>query len=187
MLTGMKIRQNIQTAFTSVAILWLVFFINLALPMDLRHYGLRPRQLDGLAGILFTPFLHVDLRHLIANSGILFVLLAVALSFSRKLAIRALWIIVLVGGGLVWLSGKEGTIHIGASGVIFGLIGYLMCLGIFRRDWKALIISLAIFLLYGGALQTLFIYVPGVSWAGHLFGFVSGAMAAWWMRSARKR
>jgi membrane associated rhomboid family serine protease len=183
----MKIRQNIHTAFTAVAILWLVFFINLTLPLDLRLYGLRPRQLDGLAGILLTPFLHVDLRHLIANSGILFVLLAVALSFSRKLTFRALWIIIWVGGGLVWLSGKEGTIHIGASGVIFGLIGYLTCLGVFRRDWKALIISLAIFVLYGGALQSLFTHVPGVSWAGHLFGFISGVLAAWWMRSARKR
>jgi membrane associated rhomboid family serine protease len=153
----------------------------------LRRYGLRPRQLDSLAGVVFTPFLHVDLRHLIANSGILVVLLTVSLSFSRKLTLGALWIIILVGGGLVWLSAKGGTIHIGASGVIFGLIGFLMCLGIFRRDWKALIISLAIFLLYGGALQSLLIYVPGISWTGHLFGFISGVLAAWWMRAAKKK
>jgi len=171
----------------AVAILWLVFFINLALPIDLRLYGLRPRDFDNLAGILLTPFLHVDLRHLIANSGILFVLLTVSLSFSRKLTFRALWIIILLGGGLVWLSGDQGTIHIGASGVIFGLIGFLMCLGLFRRDWKALVISLFIFLLYGGALQSLFIYVPGISWAGHLFGFVAGVLAAWWMKAAKER
>ena len=183
----MKIRQNIQTALAAVAILWLMFFINLALPIDLRLYGLRPRHLDGLAGILLTPFLHVDLRHLTANSGVLFVLMTVSLSFSRKLTFRALWIIVLLGGGLVWLSGNEGTIHIGVSGVIFGLIGFLMCLGLFRRDWKALVISLAIFVLYGGALQMLFIYVPGVSWTGHLFGFLTGVLAAWWMRKAKKR
>ena len=183
----MKIHQNLQTALAAVAILWLVHFSNLFLPIDLRLYGLRPRQLDSLAGIVFTPFLHVDLRHLIANSGILFVLLTVSLSFSRKLTFRALWIIILIGGGLVWLSGKEGTIHVGASGVIFGLIGFLMCLGIFRRDWKALIISLAILLLYGGALQSLFIYVPGISWTGHLFGFISGVLAAWWTRASRKR
>jgi membrane associated rhomboid family serine protease len=183
----MKIRRNIQTALAAVVILWLVFFVNLAVPIDLRLYGLRPRHIDGLAGILLTPFLHVDLRHLIANSGILFVLLAVSLSFSRKLTFRAIWIIILVGGGLVWLSGKESTIHIGASGVIFGLIGFLMCLGLFRRDWKALVISLVIFLLYGGVLQSLFIYVPGISWTGHLFGFLAGVLAAWWTRAARKR
>jgi membrane associated rhomboid family serine protease len=183
----MKIHQNLQSALAVVAILWLVYFINFVLPVDLRLYGLRPRELDSLAGIIFTPFLHVDLRHLIANSGILFVLLTVSLSFSRKLTFRALWVIVLIGGGLVWLSGKGGTIHVGASGVIFGLIGFLMCLGIFRRDWKALIISLVILLLYGGALQSLFIYVPGISWTGHLFGFISGVLAAWWTRAVRKR
>ena len=126
----MKVRQNLQTALAAVTILWLVFFIDFASPMDLRLYGLRPRHLDSLAGIVFMPFLHADLRHLIANSGILFVLLAVSLSFSRKLTFGALWIIILVGGGLVWLSGKEGTIHIGASGVIFGLIGFLMCFSV---------------------------------------------------------
>ena len=183
----MKTGKNLQTALAVVAILWLVFFINLALPMDLRLYGLRPRHIDSLVGILLTPFLHVDLRHLIANSGVLFVLLTVSLSFSRKLTFVALWIIVLVGGGLVWLLGKSDTIHIGASGIIFGLIGFLISLGIFRRDWKALVISLLVLLLYGGALQSLFIFVPGISWTGHLFGFLSGVLAAWWMRSARKR
>ena len=183
----MKIWQNLQTALTAVATLWLVYFIDFFLPIDLRRYGLRPRQLDSLGGVVFTPFLHVDLRHLIANSGILVVLLTVSLSFSRKLTVGALWIIILVGGGLVWLTAKGGTIHIGASGVIFGLIGFLMCLGIFRRDWKALIVSLAIFLLYGGALQSLLIYVPGISWSGHLFGFMSGVLAAWWTRATKKK
>ena len=183
----MKISQNLRIAFAAIAILWLVYVINLVLLVDLRRYGLQPQQLDSLAGIVFTPFLHVDLRHLIANSGILFILLSVSLSFSRKLTFRALWIIVLVGGGLVWLAGNGGAIHVGASGVIFGLIGFLMCLGLFRRAWKALIISLVIFLLYGGILQSLFIYVPGISWTGHLFGFISGVLAAWWTRSARKR
>jgi membrane associated rhomboid family serine protease len=70
----MKIRQNLQTALTIVAIPWLMYFINFFLPIDLRLYGLRPRRLDSLAGIVFTPFLHVDLRHIMANSGILFVL-----------------------------------------------------------------------------------------------------------------
>ena len=183
----MKLRRNLQTALAAVTILWLVFFIDLASPVDLRLYGLRPRHLDSLVGIILTPFLHVDLHHLIANSGMLFFLLAISLSFSRKLTFRALWIIILAGGGLVWLTGKEGTIHIGASGVIFGLIGFLMCLGIFRRDWIALIISLVVLLLYGGALQSLFIYVPGISWTGHLFGFISGVLAAWWTKAAREK
>ena len=183
----MRMRQNLKTALTAVATLWMVYYIDFFLPIDLRLYGLRPRQLDGLAGVVFMPFLHIDIRHLTANSGILFVLLTVSLSFSRKLTWGALLIIIIVGGGLVWLSAERGTIHIGASGVIFGLIGFLMCLGVFRRDWRALVISLAIFLLYGGALQSLLIYVPGISWTGHLFGFISGVLAAWWTRAKRKK
>jgi membrane associated rhomboid family serine protease len=178
----MKIRQNLGTAFAAIAILWLVYFLNLILEIDLRLYGIVPRDIDGLIGILAAPFLHVDIQHLTANSGILFILLAVSLSYSRAQTLKAVLIMVILGGGMVWLLGTGGTIHIGGSGIIFGLIGYLMCLGFFRRNWKAVMISVAITILYGGALYSLLIYIPGISWSGHLFGFVSGVVAAWWVR-----
>ena len=178
----MKITENLQTAFAAVGILWLVFLINPLLAVDLRAYGLKPRQIDGLWGIVFMPFLHADLNHLTANSGVLFILLSLSLSYNRTLTLRALLIIIIIGGGVVWLLGKGGAVHIGASGVIFGLIGFLMCLGIFRRDWKALIISILITILYGGALYSLLIYIPGISWTGHLSGFLTGAVAAWWTK-----
>ena len=113
---------------------------------------------------------------------ILFVLLVVSLSFSRKLTIMAILVISLVGGGLVWLFGGSNTVHIGASGIIFGLIGFLTFIGIFRREWKALLFSLAVFFFYGGTLLSLLRYVPGTSWTGHFFGFLSGALAASWLK-----
>ena len=183
----MKISQNLRLAFAAIAILWLVYFLNLVLVVDLRVYGLKPRQIDGLWGILAAPFLHVDIQHLSANTGVLFILLAVSLSYSRAQTLKALLTIMLLGGGMVWLLGMGGTIHIGASGIIFGLIGYLMCLGVFRRDWKALIISIVITVVYGGALHSLLIYMPGISWTGHLFGFISGVLAAWVTRSIGNR
>jgi membrane associated rhomboid family serine protease len=183
----MKIGQNLRLAFAAIAILWLVYFLNLVLVVDLRIYGLKPRQIDGLWGILAAPFLHVDIQHLSANTGVLFILLAVSLSYSRAQTLKALLTIILLGGGMVWLLGMGGTIHIGASGIIFGLIGYLMCLGVFRRDWKALIISIVITVVYGGALHSLLIYMPGISWTGHLFGFISGVLAAWATRSIGNR
>ena len=176
----MKISQNLRIALAAIAILWLVYFLNLILAIDLRVYGIMPRQLDGLWGIPAAPFLHVDFQHLSANSVVLFVLLAAALSYDRAQALKAVLTIMLLGGALVWLFGKPGTIHIGASGIIFGLIGYLMFLGLFRRNWKAVLISIGISLLYGGALYSLLTYVPGISWSGHLFGFLSGVAAAWW-------
>ena len=182
-----QIRRNIHLSLSIVAILWAVYFINFFLPIDLRLFGLVPRQMDGLWGIVAAPFLHVDIQHLVANSGALFILMVVSLSYSRPLTLQAMVIIVLLGDGMVWLVGRGGTIHIGASGIIFGLIGFLMFLGLVRRDWKALVISIVITILYGGALYSLLIYIPGVSWTGHLFGFLSGVLAAWWTRGARRR
>ena len=181
----MKIYKNIRIAFALISILWLVYFVNLILPVDLRLYGLKPRDLGGLSGILAAPFLHFDIHHLTANTGVLFILLTVALSYNRSLAFRALFVIMLLGGGMVWLFGTVGTIQIGASGIIFGLIGFLMCLGVFRRDWKALIISIVITIIYGGALHSLLSDVPGISWAGHFFGFLSGVVAAGWAKKRR--
>jgi len=180
-----KIRQNLEIVTIIVAILWLVHIVNLALPIDLRLYGLRPQHLGSLWGILLSPFLHADFRHLMANSGALFVLLYVSLLYNRKLTFKALIIIVLVSGVLVWVFGKRDTIHIGASGVIFGLIGFLMFLGLFRREWTAFLTSIAISILYGGALFSLLIYIPGTSWTGHFFGFISGVLAAYWTKNKR--
>ena len=183
----MKIRQNIEIALVAVAILWLVHLLNLVLSIDLRLYGLRPRRIDGLWGIALAPFLHGGSGHLIANTGALFFLLTVSLSLSRRLTIMGLLIICFMGGGLVWLFGGTNTVHIGASGIIFGLIGFLMFMGVFRREWIALVFSVAIFLCYGGALLSLLTYTPGISWTGHFFGFLTGVLAAWWTKAERSK
>lgn len=180
-----RLRSGLQTALLAMAILYAVYFLNYFIPTDLRIYGIRPREIEGLWGILCSPFLHGNYRHLLANTGALFALLLVAFAFSRKLTWVAIIIITLVGGGLVWLFGTANSVHIGASGLIFGLIGFLMFIGFFRREWAALAVSLSVFLLYGGALLSLLSFVPGVSWSGHFFGFAAGVMAAWWTRAAK--
>ncbi len=183
----MKLSQNIRIAFGFIAVLWAVYFTDIVLLIDLRQFGIIPRHVVGLGGIAAAPFLHIDIQHLIANSGALFVLLMVSFYYSRSVALKAIIFIWLFSGGMVWLSGKGGAVHIGASGIIFGLIGFLMCLGLFRRDWKALLISIVITVLYGSALNSLLLYIPGTSWSGHFFGFLSGVLAAWWLRSAGRR
>ena len=183
----MNIQKNIQIALVAVGILWLVHLLNFVVPIDLRLYGLRPRHIEGLWGLVSTPLLHGNFSHLIANSIALFVLLTASLSFSRKLTIVALLIIAILGGALVWVFGGSNTIHIGASGIIFGLIGFLMFMGIFRREWIALFCSIAIFICYGGALLSLLFYVPGISWTGHFFGFFNGMLAAWWTKAEKRK
>lgn len=181
----MRFKQALTAALAAVAILWGIHALNWVLPVDLRNFGIRPRALAGLVGIVGAPLLHGNLNHLIANTSALIVLLTVALAFSRTLAITALAIIVGVGGLMVWIFGSASAIHIGASGVVFGLLGYLIFTGFFRREWIALAVSTAVLLLYGGVLLSLLQLAPGVSWSGHFFGFLSGVLAAWWTREKR--
>ncbi len=133
------------------------------------------------------PFLHANATHLGANSGALVVLLTVSFTYSRIMTLEAITTIIFAGGLGVWIFGHPQTVHIGASGVIFGLIGFLLFIGIFRREWKAFFFSLLSFFLYGGALLSLLVYVPGISWSAHFWGFGSGVLAAWWMRTPSKK
>jgi membrane associated rhomboid family serine protease len=181
------LRKKLRFALLVVVILWGIFIVDLLLPVDLRSLGLLPRSPDRLWGILTYPFLHANFQHLAANTAALFPLLIVSLSYSSRLTYKALVTIYLLTGILVWLFGSSRGIHIGASGIIFGLIGFLILLGVFRRDWTALGVSILIGFLYGGALLTLFTYMPATSWSSHFFGFLSGALAAWWMKRGRVR
>ncbi len=183
----MALPKNIQTALKIVSLPWLIYFLDAILPVELRGYGIQPRQIEGLWGIAAAPLLHGGLGHLAANTGALFILSAVSLSYNRKLTVLALLFITIGGGGLVWLFGKGQSLHIGSSGIVFGLIGFLMFLGIFRREWKALMISVLVALVYGGTLLSLLTRTPGISWSGHFFGFITGIMAAAWIRAGSDR
>lgn len=178
----MKIRQNLTISATVLAAMWIVFLLDSILPIDLWKFGITPRTLRGLLGLIFSPFLHGSLRHILANSGALFILLTMSLTYSRSLTVDALGVIVLGGGGLVWLFGAPQSVHIGASGVIFGLMGFLLFNGFLRRDIIGILVSILVLFLYGGVILWGFIPRYGVSWIGHLFGFVSGAGAAWLFR-----
>ncbi|MHC1730044.1 MAG: rhomboid family intramembrane serine protease [Syntrophobacteraceae bacterium] len=181
----MSFRNNVEITFTCVALLWIVYFIGLLLPFDLLSYGIRPRSVDGLPGLLFAPFLHAGINHLVSNTLALAALLFFSLMYSRKLTFKAIIIIALIGGGGTWLFGTPNTVHVGASGIIFGLVGYLLAIGFFRRELLALLVSIAVACYYGWALFSLFIVLPGVSWAGHFFGFGSGILAAWITRGEK--
>lgn len=181
----MSFRTNLEITFTCVALLWIVYFAGLFLPFNLLNYGIRPRSVDGLPGLIVAPFLHAGIRHLASNSIALAALLFFSLMYSRKLTFKAIVIIALAGGGGTWLFGAPNTIHVGASGIIFGLLGYLLAIGFFRRELLALLVSVAIACYYGWAVFSVFIVLPGVSWTGHFFGFASGIVAAWLTRDEK--
>jgi len=171
-------RKSLRTALFLVGLLWVVHLANQMIHTDLRYFGLHPRN-PQLWWTLFTwPLLHGNFQHLAANTAALFPLLVLAFAYNRRLTVRALVLVYVLTGALVWAFGRSGAVHIGASGIVFGLIGFLLFVGIFRRDWLAVGISVLVGLIYGGALASLLVYVPGLSWESHFFGFISGVAAA---------
>ncbi|MEM7646545.1 MAG: rhomboid family intramembrane serine protease [Pseudomonadota bacterium] len=144
---------------------------------QLGHLGILARDFGGLKGVFFSPLLHADLRHLLTNCGSLLSLGPFFFYASRRdlPAPINLWFL---SGVFTWLLGRGGAYHIGASGLIFSMLGYLMGLGFFRRDFRSLFISILAVFLYHNALWGLLPSLPHVSWEGHLGGFIAGLIVA---------
>jgi membrane associated rhomboid family serine protease len=146
--------------------------------------GIEPRETDSLDGILFAPALHGPWEHLMANTVPLLVFgFLLLLSGVRRwfLVTGVVWI---VGGAGVWLTGGTGTVHFGASILVFGWLCYLLLRGVFSGHPGQLALGAVLLLVYGGVLWGVLPGQPGVSWQGHLFGAVGGGLAAWWFGRA---
>jgi membrane associated rhomboid family serine protease len=162
-----------------VVVLWVIEFVDAAMGNDLDQYGVQPREDEGLLGILFAPLLHGGWDHLAANTvpALVLAFLVLVSGIARGLLVTA--IIWLVGGIGVWLVAPSNTVHLGASVLIFGWLVYLMVRGIFTRRAGEIILGMVLFFMYGGLLLGVLPGQPGISWQGHLFGAIGGALAAW--------
>ncbi len=161
-----------------VAAMWILEIVDIGLGGALNAYGVRPHQLIGLRGILFAPFLHGSLGHLIANT-LPFLILGwfVMLQETRDFFVVTA-ITMLVSGLGTWLIGSSNSVHIGASGLIFGYLGFLLLRGYFERNVPSILLSLVVGFLYGGTIWGVLPIQYGVSWQMHLFGFIGGVIAA---------
>ncbi|WP_210649883.1 rhomboid family intramembrane serine protease [Nocardioides sp. SYSU D00065] len=161
-----------------VLLLWALEIFDAASGHPLDAYGVRPRSEDGLVGIALAPLLHFGFDHLVGNTVPVLVLgfLALATGIARGVAATA--IIWVVGGLGVWLFAQPGSNHAGASVLIFGWIVYLVVRGFLNRSSTEILIGVAVFLLYSGALLGVLPGQPKVSWQGHLFGAIGGFVAA---------
>lgn len=172
-----RIREEALTIILFVVAIWVFFFLDLFLPLE--QLGLIPRDFGGLSGIVFMPFLHADLDHLVSNTLPLLLLL-VLLAGSRADSRLIVALIVLLGGVLLWLFGRGNAIHVGASLLIFGLASFLIASGIMERRAAPMLISIVIALLYGSTLLAgILPWQQNVSWDGHLMGGVAGVTTAW--------
>jgi len=169
-----------------VAVCWVVFVLNnLLWHGHFTQYGIRPRQLGSLAGILWAPLLHVSFRHLAANTVPLLILGGVLCLRSRGEFILVAIGGTLLGGFLTWL-GARNACHVGASGLIFALFGYLASLAWFRRTFGTLILSLICIIAYGGILRGILPASPAVSWEGHFAGLLAGIALAWFLAKVER-
>ncbi len=169
-----------------VAVLWFLEMIDaLFLRGALDGFGIAPRSLTSLPAILAAPFLHAGFGHLMANT-IPFVVLGWMVMWRRTSDLFVVFLASAIASGLgVWLFGGAHTLHLGLSGVIFGFLGFLLARGYYERSAGAIGVALAAFLLYGGILWGVLPLQQGVSWQGHLFGFVGGVVTAYVMVRTR--
>lgn len=171
----------------TLGVFWAVLALNALDGGALLAYGIVPRSEVGLRGIVFAPFLHANRSHLIANS-VPFLVLGWLVMLRDARHFVPVTLAAMLGSGIVaWIIGAPGTVHIGASGVIFGYLGFLMLSGWFARSFWSIALSVLVTLLWGGLVFGVMPGQPGVSWQAHLGGFVGGVIAARQFRSTSRR
>jgi len=179
-----RLLRDLYPVLGMLVVMWVLEVVDTVAGGRLDRHGIRPHRLDGLDGILWAPFLHGGFGHLIANT-VPFLLLgcAIALGAARRFALVTVIVAVVSGAG-TWLFGASHEIHIGASGLVFGYLTYLLVRGVFARSLVYILGGIVVFLVYGGVLWGL-LPRPGISWQGHLFGALGGVLAAYVLHADR--
>jgi len=163
-----------------IVFIWLVEIVDAFIFQGgLDTNGIRPRTVDGLQGILFAPALHSNFSHLMANTVPLLVLGWFVLLRGFKTFAVVTVTVILVSGLGTWLTGATNSVHIGASGLVFGYFGYLLLNSWFERSLASVLWAVLVFLLYGSLIWGVLPQGNGISWQGHLFGFIGGGVAAY--------
>ena len=166
-----------------VALMWVSEIVDLAAGHRLDQLGIEPRDVDGLSGVALAPFLHLGFGHLIANT-IPFVVLGLTIALSGLSRILLVTVIVALISGLgTWLVAPSDTLHIGASGVVFGYVTYLLARGWYDRRLVNIVIAVLVAVVFGGILLGGLLPERGISWQAHLFGAIGGMVAARLLRA----
>ena len=175
-----RVVDELHFVLVFVGIVWAVFLLDLVVPGSALSFGLVPRTLSHTPGIVLMPFLHDGWDHILGNTVPLIVLLCL-LAGSRANTYGIVPAIILLGGALLWLLGRPGTRHVGASGLVYGLIAFLIVAGFRERRLGALAIAVFVGVSYGATLLSGILPITveeGVSWDGHLMGAIAGGIVA---------
>ena len=172
-------KEQFEFMIWFLGILWALELVDTFLLNGwLDNFGIHPRSLEGLWGIILAPMLHGDLGHLLANSFPLMVLGWLTLSRGFLAFTRVSMTVTIIGGLGVWLVGADNSIQLGASSLIFGYLGFLLGIGIRTRTLGDILTSLIVGTLYGSMIWGVLPGEAGISWEGHLFGFLGGVLSA---------
>lgn len=166
----------------SVLLLWTVFLIELRLQVNLNTYGIYPRTLLGLRGVVMGPLIHGSIEHLYNNTVPLLILMASLFYFYRKVALKVLFWGICLSGLFTWGIGRP-SYHIGASGVIYLLASFIFFKGIFTKHYRLVALSMMVVFIYGSLLWYIFPIKDEISWEGHLGGFLMGLLLAIFVKS----
>jgi len=160
-----------------VLIIWITFWFDMKFNLNLKSYGIYPRSIKGLIGVLFSPFVHSSLEHLVNNSIPLFILSSFIFFFYKKLSWRIITLGILFSGIITWIIGRN-SFHIGASGLIYVLMSFILFKGIFSKNFNLMALSLVVVFIYGSLVWYIFPLKQNMSWEGHLSGFLIGFLFA---------
>lgn len=179
----LTVRRQIWPVVVFIGVLWFCEGVDLVLPESwhLDQWGIRPRERVGLAGIAAAPFLHESISHLVKNTLPLLVLGWLVLLSGRWLFVGVVLVTALSSGLGAWLFGTSDTVHIGASGIVFGMLGFLLTRGWVARRLGWALISLVVALMFYGQVFGALLPDPHVSWSSHFWGFMGGMGFAWWL------
>jgi membrane associated rhomboid family serine protease len=167
----------VRLAIGFVALLWLIHLMNWGMGLDPQPFGVRPREWLGLVGLVTAPLVHGDFAHLVANSVPLAAVGSAMLFLYPHSALRVLPAVYLGPGLVVWLFGRD-SVHLGASGLVYGLVSYVFVAGLLRRDRRAIAASLLVILVYGSLAWGVLPIDPRVSWETHLAAASIGVLMA---------
>ncbi len=169
--------QVLVVPFLFIFSIWFVYWVEIQFSLNFTKAGILPRNLSGLKGVLCAPFIHSDTNHLFNNSIPLFVLLSFLIYFYRAVYIKVLFFGGLLSGLLTWVIARE-AFHIGASGIVYLLFSFVFFSGIIKKQFQLVAVSLIVIFLYGSMIWYVFPIKEGISWEGHLSGFVVGLIFA---------
>jgi len=180
--TGKRLISAAKTATIPVMIMWIIHIVKLTGNFQWGKWGVFPRQIEGVYGIITAPWIHGDFPHLLSNSVPVFFLTTLILFFYQRVAVTSLIMLYLLTGALVWVFARP-VYHIGASGVVYAMVSFVFWNGIFRRNMKSVVLALVVTVMYSGYFAGIVPGEVGISWESHLLGAISGIIVSFFMKN----